>query len=40
MPDLITDDDGNYTCLIQNIYGEIRWTYSLDVVGQYSIDRR
>ena len=30
----ILDDAGNYTCIVKNIHGEIRWTYQVDIVGK------
>lgn len=35
LPDLITEDDGNYTCVVSNKHGQIRWTFTLDVVGRF-----
>ena len=29
------DDKGNYTCVISNHYGQIRWTFILDIVSKY-----
>ncbi|ELT91660.1 hypothetical protein CAPTEDRAFT_90852 [Capitella teleta] len=30
--DIVLADEGNYTCIVSNPYGEIRWTYVLDLL--------
>lgn len=35
MESVVPSDKGNYTCLVENEYGSINHTYTLDVVGQY-----
>lgn len=36
MESVVPSDKGNYTCLVENEFGSINHTYTLDVVGQYS----
>lgn len=36
MESVVPSDKGNYTCLVENAYGTINHTYTLDVVGEYS----
>ena len=35
MESVVPSDKGNYTCLVENAYGAINHTYTLDVVGEY-----
>jgi len=35
MESVVPSDKGNYTCLVENEFGAINHTYTLDVVGQY-----
>lgn len=35
MESVVPSDKGNYTCLVENEFGSINHTYTLDVVGQY-----
>ena len=35
MTDLTTADDGNYTCVVENKFGQISWEFNLDVVGKW-----
>ncbi|CDQ60892.1 unnamed protein product [Oncorhynchus mykiss] len=35
MESVVPSDKGNYTCLVENAYGTINHTYTLDVVGEY-----
>ena len=35
MEESVLDDRGNYTCVVKNDYGEIRWQYQVDVVGKW-----
>lgn len=34
MESVVPSDKGNYTCLVENAYGSINHTYTLDVVGE------
>lgn len=34
MESVVPSDKGNYTCLVENEFGSINHTYTLDVVGQ------
>lgn len=34
LEDLVTEDKGNYTCIVCNEAGCINYTYKLDVVGK------
>ena len=34
LDELVPSDEGNYTCVVENVFGEIEWTYSLRVVGK------
>lgn len=36
MESVVPSDKGNYTCLVENEFGSINHTYTLDVVGEYS----
>lgn len=36
MESVVPSDRGNYTCVVQNKYGNIRHTYQLDVLGKCS----
>lgn len=36
MESVVPSDKGNYTCLVENEFGAINHTYTLDVVGQYN----
>ncbi len=33
MESVVPSDKGNYTCVVENAYGSINHTYTLDVVG-------
>nr|QWT43347.1 fibroblast growth factor receptor 2 [Alitta virens] len=33
LDDVIVNDSGNYTCVVSNEYGSIKWTYELEVVA-------
>lgn len=35
MESVVPSDKGNYTCVVENKYGSINHTYTLDVVGEY-----
>lgn len=35
LQDVTEDYKGEYTCVVANEYGEIRWTYTLDVIRKY-----
>jgi hypothetical protein len=35
---LSIDEMGNYTCIVENSYGKINFTYKLEVLGRYNID--
>ncbi|XP_060515844.1 fibroblast growth factor receptor homolog 1-like isoform X2 [Cylas formicarius] len=35
LEDLVTDDKGNYTCVVCNVLGCINFTYNVDVVERY-----
>lgn len=35
MESAVPSDKGNYTCIVENKFGSINHTYTLDVVGQY-----
>lgn len=35
MESVVPSDKGNYTCVVENEFGSINHTYTLDVVGQY-----
>lgn len=37
MESVVPSDKGNYTCLVDNEFGSINHTYTLDVVGQYNV---
>ena len=37
MESVVPSDKGNYTCLVENEFGSINHTYTLDVVGQYPL---
>ena len=37
MEDLTTHDDGNYTCIVSNKYGQLEWTYILDVIRELNL---
>lgn len=37
MESVVPSDKGNYTCLVENEFGSINHTYTLDVVGQYHV---
>ncbi|XP_050397094.1 fibroblast growth factor receptor 4 isoform X1 [Patella vulgata] len=30
--ELLPDDNGDYTCVVQNMYGSINWTFTLEVI--------
>lgn len=34
MESVVPSDKGNYTCLVENEFGAINHTYTLDVVGE------
>lgn len=34
MESVVPSDRGNYTCVVENKYGNIRHTYQLDVLGE------
>lgn len=34
MESVVPSDKGNYTCVVENAYGSINHTYTLDVVGE------
>lgn len=34
MESVVPSDKGNYTCIVENKYGSINYTYQLDVVGK------
>lgn len=36
MDSVVPSDKGNYTCIVENKYGNINHTYQLDVVGKSS----
>ena len=36
--DVIPDDSGNYTCIVNNPYGSINHTYTVKVVGKSKLD--
>jgi len=36
MESVVPSDRGNYTCVVENKYGNIRHTYQLDVLGEIS----
>lgn len=40
MESVVPSDKGNYTCLVENEFGGINHTYTLDVVGQYRCTKR
>lgn len=35
MESVVPSDKGNYTCVVENEFGSINHTYTLDVVGQW-----
>ncbi|KAL5021031.1 hypothetical protein ScPMuIL_000186 [Solemya velum] len=35
MQNIVPKDDGDYKCVIENQYGSIQWTYSLEVVQRF-----
>lgn len=37
MESVVPSDRGNYTCVVENKYGNIRHTYQLDVLGEISL---
>jgi len=37
MESVVPSDRGNYTCVEENKYGNIRHTYQLDVLGKISL---
>lgn len=37
MESVVPSDRGNYTCVVENKYGNIRHTYQLDVLGEMSL---
>lgn len=37
MESVVPSDRGNYTCVVENKYGNIRHTYQLDVLGKISL---
>lgn len=37
MESVVPSDKGNYTCVVENKYGSINHTYTLDVVGEYLV---
>lgn len=37
LEDLVTDDTGNYTCVVCNELGCINFTYSVEVIGKFFI---
>lgn len=34
MESVVPSDRGNYTCLVENRFGSIRYSYLLDVLGE------
>lgn len=34
MESVVPSDRGNYTCVVENKFGSIRQTYTLDVLGE------
>jgi len=34
MKDLMPSDKGNYTCFVENRYGQLNFTFNLDIVGE------
>lgn len=36
MESVVPSDRGNYTCLVENRFGSIRYSYLLDVLGEGS----
>ena len=40
MESVVPSDKGNYTCLVENEFGSINHTYTLDVVGQYRAQKQ
>lgn len=34
MESAVPSDSGNYTCVVQNEFGSIQQTYTLDVLGE------
>lgn len=40
MESVVPSDRGNYTCVVENKFGSIRQTYTLDVLGEARGARR
>ena len=38
LKDVVPDDSGKYTCIVNNPYGSINHTYTLKVVGKRELD--